>query len=442
MMENITIESILNRSNVLKAYQQVVGNQGSAGIDEMTVEELSDYLRGHWEEIKISLENGRYSPKAVRRVEIPKPLGGVRKLGIPTVLDRMIQQSIANELNRHYEPKFSEHSYGFRQGRSCHQAIDKALEYLNEGYEYVVVIDISKFFDRVNHDILMYSLSKEISDKRVLKLIRKYLQSGVMENGVKQPTKEGTPQGGNLSPVLSNIVLDRLDKELEKRGHRFVRYADDISIYVKSRRAGERVLQSVTSWIEGKLKLQVNEEKSGVMKYQKVELLGFGFYKTSKQGTKVIATRITQSSYSRFKRKLKALTKRSNPINHRKRVEKINQVTTGWLAYFAKADGKTKIQRMDEWLRRRLRSCIWKQWKLVRVRSRNLQRLGASKQKAYEWANTRKSYWRVSKSPILGRTITTKRLKQSGYKSLLEIYNHFHENLSNRRDTRTVRPVV
>lgn len=428
---------------MLNAYEQVVGNQGAAGIDKMPVEKLGKHLQVHWTEIKTAIENGNYSPKAVRRVEIPKPKGGVRKLGIPTVLDRMIQQYIAQELSRHYEPKFSDYSYGFRVGRSCHQAIDKALEYLNEGNEYVVVIDISKFFDRVNHDSLMYSLSKEISDKRVLKLIRKYLQSGVMENGIKQPTKEGTPQGGNLSPVLSNIVLDRLDKELEKRGHKFVRYADDISIYVKSQRAGERVLGSVKDWIERKLKLEINEEKSGVMKYQKVELLGFGFYKNI---NKVIAARITGSSYTRFKRKLKALTKRSIPINHRERIGRINSVTIGWLAYFGKADGKTKIKRIDQWLRRRLRCCIWKQWKLVRTRMRNLQQLGASKELAYQWANTRKSYWRISASPIIQRTITTKRLKQSGYKSLEEIYkrfhDRFHENLSNRRDTRTVRPVV
>ena len=441
-MSNITIASILSQQNMVRAYNQVVDNGGAAGIDEMPVEELGDYLRAHWRDIKQTIEQGRYSPKAVRRVEIPKPKGGVRKLGIPTVLDRMIQQSIAQELSRHYDPKFSEYSYGFRVGRSCHQAIDKALDYLNAGYEYVVVIDISKFFDRVNHDSLMYSLSKEIADKGVLKLIRKYLQSGVMENGIKQSTKQGTPQGGNLSPVLSNIVLDRLDKELEQRGHKFVRYADDISIYVKSQRSGERVLASVKSWIERKLKLQINEEKSGVMKYQKVELLGFGFHTSSKDGNRVIAARITQSSYARFKRKLKALTKRSSAMSHRKRVAKINQVATGWLAYFAKANGKTNIRRLDEWLRRRLRCCIWKQWKLVRTRRRNLQRLGVSASLACQWANTRKSYWRISNSPILNQTITTERLKQGGYKSLEEIYNRFHENLSNRRDTRTVCPVV
>jgi group II intron reverse transcriptase/maturase len=438
-MEEITIESILHRLNMLKAYHQVVGNHGAAGIDKMPVEKLGEYLRAEWDNIKHSIENGSYRPQAVRRVAIPKPNGGVRKLGIPTVLDRMIQQTIAQELSRYYEPKFSDYSYGFREGRSCHQAIDKALTYLNEGHEYVVVIDISKFFDRVNHDKLMYSLSKEISDKRVLKLIRKYLQSGVMSNGVKEPTKEGTPQGGNLSPVLSNIVLDRLDKELEKRGHKFVRYADDISIYVKSQRAGERVLSSITDWIVKQLKLQINEEKSGVMKYHKVELLGFGFYKNSK---KVITSRITSTSYARFKRKLKGLTKRSKSMNHRKRVAKINQVAIGWLAYFAKADGKTKIRRIDEWLRHRLRCCIWKQWKLVRTRMRNLQRLGVSEDQAYQWANTRKGYWRISASPIIQRTITTKRLKQSGYKSLEEIYIRLHGNLSNRRDTRTVRPVV
>ena len=437
-MEGITLENIVSQKNMANAYQQVVVNQGAAGIDKMTCEELGDYLVEHWSRLKTELEKGTYRPKAVRRVEIPKPQGGVRKLGIPTVLDRMLQQSIAQEISRHYEPKFSNYSYGFRVGRSCHQAIDQALDYLNEGYEYVVVIDISKFFDRVNHDSLMYSLSKEISDKRVLKLIRLYLQSGVMENGIKQPTKEGTPQGGNLSPVLSNIVLDRLDKELEKRGHRFVRYADDISIYVKSNRAGERVLEGITKWIERNLKLQINEDKSGVMKYQKVELLGFGFYKNSKE----IAVRVAQNSYKRFKRKLKMLTNRSKSMNHRQRVKKLNEVTTGWLAYFSKADGKSHLTRIDEWLRRRLRCCIWKQWKRVRTRMRNLQRLGIDKDQSYQWANTRKGYWRISGSPIIHRTITNQRLKQSGYKSLVEMYNRFHENLSNRRGTRPVCQVV
>jgi len=421
-----------------KAYQQVVGNQGASGVDKMTYEELGNYLKEHWLRIKTEIQEGKYRPKAVRRVEIAKEQGGIRKLGIPTVLDRMLQQSIAQLVSTHYEPKFSKYSYGFRKGRSCHQAIDQAIKYLNEGYEYVVVIDISKFFDRVNHDSLLYSLSKEISDKAVLKLIRRYLQSGVMENGVKQPTLEGTPQGGNLSPVLSNIVLDRLDKELESRGHRFVRYADDISIYVKSQRAGERILAGITNWIEAKLKLQINKDKSGVLKYQKAEILGFGFYKSSKG----ISSRITKTSYARFKRKLKRLTNRSKSMNHRHRVEKVNQVTTGWLAYYSKADGKKHITELDSWLRRRLRCCLWKQWKKVKTRMRNLQRLGIAKEQAYQWANTRKGYWRISGSPIIQRTITNERLKRSGYKSLVGLYKRFHENLSNRRDTRTVRPVV
>lgn len=421
-----------------KAYQQVVGNQGGAGIDQMRCDELGDHLQKHWSEIKLKIEVGKYQPQALRRVLIPKPQGGERQLGIPTVLDRLLQQSIAQEISNHYDPQFSNSSYGFRPSRSCHQAIDQALSYLNAGYEYVVVIDISKFFDKVNHDQLMYSLSKEISDKQVLKLIRKYLQSGVMENGVKHPTKEGTPQGGNLSPILSNIVLDRLDKELEKRGHRFVRYADDISIYVKSKRAGHRVLESVQTWIEQSLKLTVNESKSGVFKYQKLEILGFGFYKNSKQ----IAVRITKSSYTRFKRKLKSLTNRSKSQSHRVRLTKLNQVTTGWLAYFSKADGRKRISQIDEWLRRRLRCCIWKQWKRVKTRMRNLQKLGVAKWQAYQWANTRKGYWRISGSPIIQTTITKERLNQSGYKPLLKTYDRFHENLSNRRGTRTVCQVV
>ncbi len=437
-MKRISLESILLRTNMTRAYKQVTENKGAAGIDSMSCEDLGSYLREHWSTIEQDIRLGNYRPQAVRRVSIPKPTGGVRHLGIPTVLDRMIQQAIAQELNRYYEPLFSDYSYGFRAGKSCHQAIDQGLEYLNEGYEYIVVIDISKFFDKVNHDSLMYSLSQYISDKRVLKLIRKYLQSGIVENGVSRKNQEGTPQGGNLSPVLSNIVLDRLDKELEKRGHRFVRYADDISIYVKSQRAGERILKGLMAWIERVLKLQVNKEKSGVSKYHRPTILGFGFYKTGKG----IAARISKQAYSRFKRKLKRMTNRSKTNNHRDRLEMVNRMSVGWLAYFSKADGRKHIKRIDEWLRRRLRCGIWKQWKRVKTRMRGLQRLGIDKEQAYQWANTRKGYWRISNSPILHRAITTKSLKQSGYQSLLEIYNRFHENLSNRRDTRTVCPVV
>ena len=309
----VNLPSILSKPNLTRAYRQVVRNRGASGVDNMPVSQLGDYLRDNWGDLKSSLYQGDYQPNPLRRVEIPNPSGGIRELGIPTVLDRFLQQSIAQILSNHYETKFSEFSYGFRPGRSCHQALDQSLVYLQSGYEYVVVIDLKEFFNKVNHDQLMYGLSQEIIDKSLLKLIRKYLTSGVMVGGVKQATEMGTPQGGNLSPVLSNIVLDRLDKELESLGHHFVRYADDISIFVKSERAGQRVLQGVTNWIENRLKLQVNEAKSGVYKYNKVNLLGYGYYKDQNG----IQLRVSPKSYRQFREKLRKLTKRSFTLNHR-----------------------------------------------------------------------------------------------------------------------------
>ena len=304
----MTLESILDGRNVLNALSQVVGNSGAPGVDGMKTDEVTSYVMEHWRELQKEILEGRYRPQAVRRVEIPKPNGGVRQLGIPTVLDRVLQQSIAQELDKLYDNTFSEYSYGFRKGRSAHGAIEQALKYLNEGRHYVVEIDLEKFFDRVNHDKLMFGLSLRIGDKRVLKLIRHYLQAGTMKHGVITRNEEGTPQGGNLSPILSNIVLDRLDKELEKRGHKFVRYADDISIFVGSRRAGERVLEGCTEWIEKELKLKVNREKSGVREVGKAQILGFGFYYGS-GGT--IEARISSKSFSRLTTKLKDLTRRS-----------------------------------------------------------------------------------------------------------------------------------
>ena len=434
----ISIEDILNRENLNRAYTQVVGNQGAAGIDGMTTDKLGVHLSEHREELLRLIRKGTYKPEAVKRVEIPKPTGGVRLLGIPTVVDRMVQQAIGQELSKHYDPLFSEYSYGFRAGRSCHHALDMALDYLNAGYSYVVSIDLSKFFDRVNHDRLMYSLSMRIKDKEVLRLIRRYLQSGVLINGVVQKTEEGTPQGGNLSPILSNIVLDELDKELERRGHKFVRYADDITIFVQSRRAGERVLESVTDYIERRLKLQVNRDKSGVYHYTKGGMLGFGFYKDAKG----VQSRILKSPYQRFRHKLKRLTSRRWSISFDERMDYLYSYITGWIGYYGKAKGAVKMKRTDEWLRRRLRMCIWKQWKKVGKRMRSLIQLGASKQKAYEWANTRKSYWRTSRSPILQRTITNERLVKRGYTSIEKVYRRRHLILMNRRDTRTVCPVV
>jgi RNA-directed DNA polymerase len=435
----VTLSNILDERNLLAACGQVMQNEGAPGIDGMRTEELFTWLVGNWKELQEEVKADRYRPAAVRRVEIPKPNGGIRQLGIPTVIDRMLQQSIAQELDKYYDAKFSETSYGFRRGRSTHDALERAQEYLNEGYDYIVEIDLEKFFDRVNHDRLMSRLSQQIEDKDVLRLIRRYLTCGVMENGVKRTVTEGTPQGGPLSPILSNIVLDELDKELERRKLRFVRYADDISIFVGSQKAAERVMENLTSWIESRLKLQVNREKSGIRRPSKGQLLGFGFWHA--QGGE-IRPRVSEKSYTRLKEKIRKITHRSWPVSMDERIRKLMQVTRGWVNYFAHADGHKRLRRIEEWTQARLRMCIWKQWKRVKTRITSLRKLGVSEQKAYEWGNTRKGYWRTAHSPILQTTITCERLKQKGYTPLTELYTLRRKTLMNRRDTRPVRPVV
>ncbi|MEG6570562.1 group II intron reverse transcriptase/maturase, partial [Thermoanaerobacterium thermosaccharolyticum] len=358
----------------------------------------------------------------VLRVEIPKPDGGTRLLGIPTVLDRLIQQAIAQILSGIYDHIFSENSYGFRPRRSAKDAVIAAEIYINEGCTWVVDIDLEKFFDRVNHDILMSKLEKRIGDKRVLKLIRRYLESGVMINGIKVATGEGTPQGGPLSPLLANIMLDELDKELERRGHKFCRYADDCNIYVKSRSAGNRVMKSIKKFIETKLKLKVNEAKSAVDRPWKRKFLGFSFYIKENK----VRIRIHEKSIKRFKEKVREITNRNKGISMEYRIRRLNQITTGWVNYFGLADAKGIMRALDEWIRRRLRACIWKQWKKIKTKYDNLVRLGLEKQKAWEYANTRKGYWRISNSQILNMTLTNKYFEDIGYKSLSKRYLIVH----------------
>ncbi|MED3668866.1 group II intron reverse transcriptase/maturase, partial [Geobacillus kaustophilus] len=377
--------------NLLRALKQVEKNKGSHGTDGMSVKDLRRHLVEHWDAIRHALEEGTYEPCPVRRVEIPKPNGGVRLLGIPTVTDRFIQQAIAQVLTPIFDPSFSEHSYGFRPGRRGHDAVKKAKQYIQEGYTWVVDIDLEKFFDRVNHDKLMGILAKRIPDKILLKLIRKYLQAGVMINGVVMETQEGTPQGGPLSPLLSNILLDELDKELEKRGHKFVRYADDCNIYVRTKKAGERVMKSITAFIEKKLRLKVNETKSAVDRPWRRKFLGFSF--TPSKEPKI---RIAKESIRRMKQRIRTMTSRSKPIPMPERIEQLNQYILGWCGYFSLAETPSVFKELDGWIRRRLRMCQWKEWKLPRTRVRKLQSLGVPKQKAYEWGNTRKKYWRVA----------------------------------------------
>lgn len=411
------LNQILSRENMILALKRVERNKGSHGVDMMPVQTLRAHIFENWHTIKTQVIEGTYEPQPVRRVEIPKSDGGVRLLGIPTVVDRLIQQAISQILSKTCDPTFSENSFGFRPNRNAHDAIRKAKSYIKEGYRWVVDMDLEKFFDKVNHDRLMATLSKRIKDRSLLKLIRKYLQSGVMIGGVFSRTKEGTPQGGPLSPLLSNIVLDELDKELENRGHKFVRYADDCNIYVKSRRAGERTMKSVQNFIEHKLRLKVNEEKSAVDRPWKRKFLGFSF--TIHKEPKV---RIAKESIKRLHKKIREITSRKMPYPMEYRIRKLNQYLMGWCGYFALADTSSIFKQLDSWIRRRLRMCLWKNWKKIKTKYRNLIRLGTPTNKAWEWANSRKGYWRISKSPILHRNLGSSYWSSQGLKSLYNRY--------------------
>ena len=416
------LEDVLERNNMLEAMYRVIRNKGSYGIDGMKTDELREHVKKTWATVKTKLLEGKYNPSPVRRVEIPKPDGGVRSLGIPTVQDRMIQQAIAQVLSKLYEPTFSESSFGFRPNRGAKNAIKQSETYINQGYKWVVDMDLEKFFDKVNHNILMGKLEKKIKDKRLLKLIRKYLESGVLINGIKVSSEEGTPQGGPLSPLLANIMLDDVDKELEKRGHKFCRYADDCNIYVKSKRAGLRVMDSITRIIENELKLKVNKDKSAVDIVSKRKFLGFSFYFV--EG--VAKIRIHEKSIKRFKEKVKSITNRNRGISMDLRLLKLNDSIKGWINYFGIANAKRKLLELDKWIRRRLRACIWKQWKKIRTRYRNLVKLGIDNWKAWEYANTRKGHWKISGSPILSKSLHNKYLESIGFVSLTQTYQMKH----------------
>ena len=410
-------EQVWARENLFAALKRVESNAGAPGIDGMTVKDLRSYLKEHWLEIREALESGAYKPSPVRRVEIPKPDGGVRELGIPTVIDRLLQQAIAQVLTPIFERKFSAYSYGFRPGRSAHDAIKQAQEYVQAGNEWVVDIDLEKFFDRVNHDMLMARVAREVKDKRVLKLIRAYLNSGVMVNGVVMDTEEGTPQGGPLSPLLSNVMLDDLDKELEQRGHKFVRYADDSNIYVKTQRAGERVMGSVRSFLEKKLKLKVNPKKSKVDRANRVKFLGFSFYKY--KGEMLI--RVAGRSLERFREKLRRLTKRTRSGKLEDLIQEINTYIVGWIGYYRQAKTPSIYEELDGWIRRRLRQMIWKRWKRGTTRYRELVRLGVPKWRAGLGA-LGKSPWRMSTSPVIKQALNNGYFRNLGLKSIRDRY--------------------
>ena len=416
------LEKILHRDNMNQAYRRVKENKGSHGVDGMRVNELLPYLKQNGNQLRQSILEGTYNPQPVRRVEIPKSSGGKRRLGIPTVVDRVIQQAIAQVLSPIYERQFSEHSYGFRPGKSAKQAVLKCKEYIEAGYKWTVDIDLAKYFDTVNHSKLMRLLSETIKDSRVLSLIGKYLKSGVMIQGVVEETEEGCPQGGPLSPLLSNIMLNELDIELTRRGLKFCRYADDANIYVRSQKAAERVMVSITRFLEQELRLKVNQEKSSVDRPWKLKFLGFSFY-AQKGG---MGIRVHPASLKKFKAKLKEITGRSNAMSMEQRAEKLRQCIVGWVNYFGMADMKTAAQTLDEWLRRRIRMCFWKQWKKIRTKHDNLVKLGIGNRKAWEYANTRKSYWHSANSPILSRTLTKEYLRKIGFITVAERYSLAH----------------
>jgi RNA-directed DNA polymerase len=390
------MEEVCERENCKRALKRVKANKGSPGVDGMTVHDLVGFLQQHWPTIREQLLSGTYKPQPVRRVEIPKPDGGARKLGIPTVLDRFIQQAVMQVLQGKWDRTFSDHSYGFRPGRSAHQAVAKAQQYMAEGYRWVVDLDLEKFFDRVNHDKLIARIAARVSDQRVLQLIRAFLKAGVMEDGLVSPVDEGTPQGGPLSPLLSNIVLDEFDRELERRGLRFARYADDSNIYVRSRRAGERVMGSITRFITTKLKLKVNEQKSAVARPWERKFLGFSF--TWNREPK---RRIAPKAVLRFKEKVRELTRRTRGVKVEKMAEELSRYLRGWIGYFGQSQTPSVLEDLEKWVRRRLRSVIWKQWKRGTVRFAELRKRGVGKDLAACTAGSAHGPWRLAESPAL-----------------------------------------
>jgi RNA-directed DNA polymerase len=390
------MEEVCGRENCKQALARVKANKGSPGVDGMTVHELPGYLKQHWPVIREQLLSGTYKPQPVKRVEIPKPDGGVRKLGIPTVLDRFVQQAVMQVLQSRWDRTFSEHSYGFRPGRSAHQAVEQAQRYIAEGHRWVVDLDLEKFFDRVNHDRLMARIAARIGDKRMLKLIRAFLKAGVMEGGLVSPVDEGTPQGGPLSPLLSNIVLDELDRELERRGLRFARYADDCNIYVRSRRAGERVMESVTRFIAKKLKLKVNQQKSAVAQPWERKFLGFSFTRFGSP-----KRRIAPKAVDRFKGRVRELTRRTRGVSIERMAEELARYLRGWIGYFGKCETPSVLESLEKWIRRRLRSAIWKQWKRGPVRFAELRKRRVGKDLAAQTAGSAHGPWRLANSPAL-----------------------------------------
>ena len=421
------LEEILDKDNLNRAYKRVKANKGAPGVDGMTVEEALPYLRENSRELVERIRRGKYTPAPVKRVEIPKPDGGVRKLGIPTVVDRTIQQAMAQKLIPIYEPLFADGSYGYRPGRSAQDAIKKVKEYVEQGYTYAVVLDLSKYFDTLNHEILLNILRRTIKDERVIQMIKRYLKSGVMENGGFAETKEGSPQGGNLSPLLANIYLNEFDQEFLKRGVPCIRYADDIVLLAKSKRASERLLESSTRYLEGTLKLTVNRQKSrttSVLSIRNFKFLGFGMGKNGKG----MYIRVHTKSWKKFKARLKSLASRRRVQNIHGALAQIELYVRGWLNYYGIASMKSLIEAANMWLYRRIRMCIWKQWKLPKTKKRNLLRLGIPEKYACMAAYSRKGHWRLANSRAVKGALTKERLIRSGFYDLTAAYQSVHVN--------------
>jgi group II intron reverse transcriptase/maturase len=412
------LSKILDDINIDNAYKQVISNKGCEGVDGVSVDDLKVYMETNWAGIKQSILEGRYFPQSVLGVEIPKGKCDVRLLGIPVVIDRLIQQAIQQVLSVIFDIEFSEFSYGFRKGRSVHHAVIQARRYINSGSGYIIDLDLRRFFDIVNHDYLMSLLNRKIDDRMLMKLIRRYLQSDIMLGGLTQQREEGTPQGSPLSPLLSNIILNELDKELEKRGHRFIRYADDCSIFVFSERAAERVLNSITKFIEVKLHLKVNDEKTNICRPLTYSTLGYAFVQSYKKGDKCkFDLQVSTDSMKRMKQRVKKITCKTAPISFNERMKRLREFVIGWVNYYKYARFKYRLFGLDRWVRSRIRYCIWKQWKKPNKRWRSFIRLGVSYGIAYSWSRSRMGGWAIARSPIMRTTVTNDRLQKRGYLS-------------------------
>jgi RNA-directed DNA polymerase len=437
------IEKVTSRKNMLKAYQQVVSNHGSAGVDGMPVTELLNYLNKNRKAIVTSVWNGHYFPQPILGVEIPKSNGKKRLLGVPTVVDRWLQQAVSQVISPAFELEFSENSYGFRPNRNAHQAVIQAQKNIHEGYDRIVDIDLKNFFDEVDHAVLLQLVYRKVKCPLTLRLIRKWLRAPIEINGQLIKRRKGVPQGSPLSPLLSNIMLHELDQELEKQGHRFVRYADDFSVYTKSNTTARKIGNSIYLFLKNKLKLSINREKSGIRKPVQFNILGYKFVPTYKKGEKgKYQLVVTDKSWQALKRSLKLTTKKTSPTTFDQRIAKLKEIQRGWINYFRMASMQAKLNDLDGWLRNRLRYCIWEDWKKADRRKKNLIRLGVSNNQAYAWSRTRMGGWAVAQSPIMITTITLERLVKRGYESLLAYYQHVAPQLNEPLYTRSVRTVV